>query len=87
MIYDKETSKIYPDLKPTARQEPQAQCLKKLTETEAYSLDEIEKIGKKRLAKKKNETIQYHHKYRGYRSNNINSYYWKGFYCCVCKWC
>ena len=42
-IYDNETtSKIYPDLNPTAPQEPQTYCLKKLTEIEAYLLDEIE---------------------------------------------
>ena len=40
-IYDNET-KIYPDLNPTAPQEPQAYRLKKLTEIEAYLLDEIE---------------------------------------------
>ena len=42
-IYDNETtSKIYPDLNPTAPQEPQTYRLKKLTEIEAYLLDEIE---------------------------------------------
>ena len=42
-IYDNETrSKIYPDLNPTAPQEPQTYCLKKLTEIEAHLLDEIE---------------------------------------------
>ena len=40
-ICDNETSKIYPDLNPTAPQEPQAYQLKKLTEIEAYLLDEI----------------------------------------------
>ena len=49
-IYDNETNKIYPDLNPTAPQEPQAYRLKKLTEIEAYLLDEIEV--RKRLAKK-----------------------------------
>ena len=48
-IYDNETSKIYPDLNPTAPQEPQAYRLKKLTEIEAYLLDEIEV--RERLAK------------------------------------
>ena len=48
-IYDNET-KIYPDLNPTAPQEPQTYRLKKLTEIEAYLLDEIEV--RKRLAKK-----------------------------------
>ena len=40
-IYDNET-KIYPDLNPTAPQEPQRHRLKKLTEIEAFFLDEIE---------------------------------------------
>ena len=53
-IYDNET-KIYPDLNLTAPQEPQAYRLKKITEIEAYLLDEIEE--RKRQAKKK-ETIQ-----------------------------
>ena len=50
-IYDNETtSKIHPDLNPTAPQEPQAYHLTKLTEIESYLLDEIEvceKIAKK----------------------------------------
>ena len=41
-IYDNETSTVSPDLNPTAPQEPQAYRLKKLTEIEAYLLDEIE---------------------------------------------
>ena len=42
-IYGNETkSKIYPDLKPTSPQETQTYHLKKLTEIEAYLLDEIE---------------------------------------------
>ena len=42
-IYGNETtSNIYPDLTPTASQEVQTYCLKRLTETEAYLLDEIE---------------------------------------------
>ena len=48
-IYDNE-SKIYPDLNPTALQEPQTYLLKKLTETEAFFLDEIEVH--ERIAKK-----------------------------------
>ena len=47
--YDNE-SKIYPDLNPTALQEPQTYRLKKLTETEALFLDEIEVH--ERIAKK-----------------------------------
>ena len=48
-IYDNET-KIYPDLNPTAPQEPQSYRLQKLTEIEAYFLNEIEY--RKRIAKK-----------------------------------
>ena len=51
---------MYPDLNPTALQEPQTYRLKKLTKTDAYLLDEIE--DRQRLAKK-DETIQYNHKY------------------------
>ena len=40
-IYNNET-KIYPDLNPTAPQEPQTYQLKRLTEIETYFLDEIE---------------------------------------------
>ena len=50
-IYDNETtSKIYPDLNSTARQEPETYRLKKLTEIEVYLLDETEV--RKRIAKK-----------------------------------
>ena len=49
-IYDNET-KIYLDLNLTAPQEPQAYRLKKITEIEAYLLDEIEE--RRRQAKKK----------------------------------
>ena len=49
-IINNEANKIYPDLNPTAPQEPQAYCLKKLTEIEAYLLDGIEV--RERLAKK-----------------------------------
>ena len=40
-IYDNETE-LYPDLNPTAPQEPQTYCLNKLSEIEAYFLNEIE---------------------------------------------
>ena len=40
-IYDNET-KIYPDLNPTAAKEPQSYRFNKLSETEAFFLDEIE---------------------------------------------
>ena len=48
-IYDNDT-KIYPDLNPSAPQEPQTYRLKKLTEIEAYLLNEIEV--RERIAKK-----------------------------------
>ena len=44
-IYDNKT-KIYPDLNPTAPQEPQTYRLQKLTEIEAYLLHEIEDNGR-----------------------------------------
>ena len=40
-MYDNET-KIYPDLNPSAPQEPQSYRLNKLSGTEAYFLNEIE---------------------------------------------
>ena len=40
-VYNNET-KIYPDLNPSAPQEPQAYRLRKLSEIEAYFLNEIE---------------------------------------------
>ena len=40
-VYDNET-KIYPDLNTTAPQEPQSYRLNKLSEIEAYFLNEIE---------------------------------------------
>ena len=65
IIYDNEISKIYPNLNPTAPQEPQTYQLKKLTEIEAYLLDEIEVRGH---LQKHETTIQqynkqYNHKY------------------------
>ena len=56
-MYENETtSKIYPDLNPTAPQEPQTYYLKNLAEIEAYLLDEIEV--RERIAKKWNDSIQ-----------------------------
>ena len=50
-IYGNETkSKMYPDINPTAPQEPQTYHLKKLTEIEVCLLDEIEAC--ERMAKK-----------------------------------
>ena len=40
-IYDNET-KLYPDFNPTAPQESQSYRLNKLSEVEAFVLDEIE---------------------------------------------
>ena len=40
-VYENKT-KIYPDLNPTAPQEPQTYCLNKLSEIEAYFLHKIE---------------------------------------------
>ena len=48
-LYDNKT-KINPDLNPTAPQEPQSYQLNKLSEIEAYFLDEIEVC--ERIAKK-----------------------------------
>ena len=48
-VYENET-KIYPDLNTTAPQEPQAYCLNKLSEIEAYFLNEIEVL--EHIAKK-----------------------------------
>ena len=53
-IYDNDT-KIYPDLNPSTPEEPQAYLLKKLPETEAFFLDEIE--AHRRKAKKKKERL------------------------------
>ena len=56
-IYDNETtSKIYPDLNPAIPQEPQTYRLKKLTEVEAYLVDEIEVS--EPIAKKLNDSTQ-----------------------------
>ena len=73
-IYDNETSRIYPDLNLTSPQEPQTYCLNKLTDIEAYLLDKIEV---RELPKK----------HCGYRPNYINRYYWRSFYCHICKCC
>ena len=54
-VYNNE-SKMYPDLNPTAPEEPQTYRLKKLTETEAFFLDEIEE--RRRQVKKRNNSIQ-----------------------------
>ena len=55
-IYDNDT-KIYPDLNPSAPEEPQAYLLKKLPETEAFFLDEVEAHRRKAKKKKRLNTI------------------------------
>ena len=79
-IYNNET-KIDPDLNPTAAQELQSYRLNKLSEIEAYFLNEIEV--REQIAKK-NETIQYNHRYDRHRPNYINSDHWKNFYHSIC---
>ena len=54
-ICDNET-KIYPELNPTAPQEPLSYRLKKLNEIEAFFLDEIQVC--EQIAKKWNDSIQ-----------------------------
>ena len=54
-VYDNET-KIYPDLSPTASQEPQSYRLKKLSEIEAYFLNETE--DREQTAKKRKPAVQ-----------------------------
>ena len=58
---NKTKSKLYLDLKPTARQVRQAYHLKKLTEIKAYLLDEIDVCIAKQIAK--NQAIQYNHRH------------------------
>ena len=56
-IYENE-SKIYTDLNPTVPQKPQTYRLKKLTEIEAFFLDEIkvpERLPKKRSDSKQSQ--------------------------------
>ena len=55
-IYDNET-KIYPDLNPTAPQEPQTYWLNKLSKIEAFFLNEIEKSEQKTKKVKRSITI------------------------------
>ena len=55
-IYDNET-KIYPDLNPSAPQEPQTYRLKKLTEIDVFFLDEIEERRRETKVKKRLNTI------------------------------
>ena len=55
-VYEEET-KIYPDLNPSAPQEPQAYRIKKLTEIEAFFLGEIEERRRQVKKKKRFNTI------------------------------
>ena len=55
-IYDNET-KTYLDLKPTAPQEPQTYRSKKLTEIQAFFLDEIEVLERTTKKMKRFKTI------------------------------
>ena len=79
--YDNDT-KIYPDLNPTAPQEPLAYRLQNLTEIERFFLDEVEVC--ERIAKK-NKTILYNHRHLGHRTNHINGDHWSNFYCSICQ--
>ena len=54
-IYGHET-KLYPDLNPTAPQEPQSYRLNRLSEIEAYFFNEIEI--REQIAKKWNDSIE-----------------------------
>ena len=67
-VYDNET-KIYPDINSTAPQDPQLYHLNKLSEIEAYFLNETEVC---EPISKKDETIQCNHKYHRLMPNYIN---------------
>ena len=82
-IYDNETSNIYPDLNPTAPQEPQTYRLNKLSETESFFLEKIKFRGQNT----KKETIQYNHRHCRHKPNYISSDYWRNLYCSICQWC
>ena len=81
-VYDNET-KMYPDLNPTAPQEPQSYRLNK-SEIESYFLNEIEV---REQNAKKNEAIQYNYRYCRRRSNYINSDHWRNKHRSICQWC
>ena len=55
-VYDNET-KFYPELNPSAPQEPQTYRFKKLTKIEAFFLDEIEDCRRETKEKKRINTI------------------------------
>ena len=80
-VYDNEPT-IYLDLNPTAPQEPQTYRLKKLSEIEAYFLNEIEVRGQIAKKMKRFNTIT------GIVDtglNYINSDHWRNFYCSICQ--
>ena len=81
-IYDNET-KIYPDLNPTAPQGPQTYRLTKLSEIEAYFLNEIEV--REQIAKK----MKRFNTITGIVDTGqiINSDRWRNFYRNICQWC
>ena len=81
-IYDNET-KIYPDLNPTAPEEPQTYRSKRLSEIEAFFFDEIDAVSE---LPKKNESIQYDYRFRRHRSNHITRNHWRNIYCSICQW-
>ena len=80
-IYDNET-KIYPDLNPTAPQEAQSYQLRKLSEIDAFFLDESEV--REQIAKK----MKRFNRITGIVDtglNYINSDHWRNFYCSICQ--
>ena len=81
-IYNNET-KIYPDLNPTAPQEPQTYQLNKLSEIEAYFLNETEV--REQIAKK----MKRFNTITGIVDTGqiINSDHWRNFYRNICQWC
>ena len=83
-VDNNDTSKIYPTLGPSAplSQEvnPQTYRLAKISEIEAYFLDEIDT--REKLAKK---TKRFSTITTGHKSNYNYSYHWRYFYCCHCQ--
>ena len=78
-ICDNET-KTYLDLNPTARQESKTYRLNKLSETEAYFLNEKEFQGQNAKKKKVNTITGIVDTSKNY----ISSDYWRNFYCSIC---
>ena len=85
-MYDNET-KIYPDLNPSAPQEPQSYRLNKLSGIEEYLLNEIEVFEQNAKKMKRFNIITRIVSTVSYRINkpsHINSDHWKNFYCSIC---